>query len=244
MAKPIKHISRQELKTDQVQEALSHSAEAVLTHKMGLIYLIVAAAIIAGAIFGWRFYAQRQSLKAEAGYNDAMLTYNATVLTPGQQPPTGEMSYSDATKKYQDALKKFEAVSKQYPRTHAGELSQYYSALCQTHLGQDAQAIEALSQLQNSSDKDFAAMARFQLAEIYDQSGKPEQAVQLYNQLMQNPSVLVPKPVVMLALAAHYQQSNPAQAVKLYQQIKTEFPDTSAADQADQQLALLPSGKS
>ncbi len=244
MAKPVKHISRQELRTDHVQEALSHGAEAVLTHKSTLIYAIIVIAVIAGAIFGWRFYAQRQSVKAEAGFSDAMQTYNAVVVGAGQPPQPNEVTYSDANKKYQDALKKFQAVAKQYPHTHPGQLSEYYSALCESHLGQNAQATELLSKLAGSSDEDFADMARFQLAQIYDKSGKADQAVQLYNQLLQNPSVLVPKPVVLLALAAHYQKSNPAQAAKLYQQIKSEYPDTTAADQADQQLALLPTGKS
>jgi len=244
VAKPVKHISRQELRTDQVQEALSHGAEAVLTHKSTLIYTIIIIAVIAGAVFGWRFYTQRQSVKAEAGFSDAMQTYNAVVVGAGQPPQPNEVTYSDANKKYQDALKKFQDVAKEYPRTHPGQLSEYYAALCESHLGQNAQAEELLNKLAGDSDKDFAAMARFQLAQIDDQNGKSAQAVQLYNQLLQNPSVLVPKPVVLLALAAHYQKSDPAQAAKLYRQIKTEYPDTTAADQADQQLALLPSGKS
>jgi TolA-binding protein len=48
---------------------------------------------------------------------------------------------------------------------------------------------------------------------------------------------------VMLALAEHYSQKNPAEAAKVYGQIKTEFPGTPMAQQADQELALLP-GKS
>jgi tetratricopeptide (TPR) repeat protein len=244
VAKPSKHISRQELKTNQFQDALSHGAEVVLSHKLTLVYVVIAALIIGGGIFGWRIYAQRQSVKAEAAFSDAMQTYQAVVVGPGQPPQPNEISYSDESKKFQDALKKFQVVAKDYPRTHIGELAQYYRALCEEHLGQNAQAISSLMQPEKSSDHDFAAMARFELAEIYDKTGKSQQAVQLYNELLQNPSVLVPKPVVLLALAAHYQQSNPAQAVKLYQQIKTEYPDTTAADQADQQLALLPSGKS
>jgi len=46
---------------------------------------------------------------------------------------------------------------------------------------------------------------------------------------------------VMLALAQHYAQSNPSEAAKLFQQIKSEYPDTPIAEQADQALALLPS---
>ena len=239
-----KHISRQELKTDQVQEALSHGAQAVLSHKKGLILAIVAVAIAAGAIFGWRFYTQRQSVKAEAQFNNALVVYEAPVVGPGQPPQPNELTYSDASKKFQDALPQFQQVVKQYPRTRPGQLAKYYSALCQEHLGQNAQAISNLTEIENGSDLDFAAMARFELAQIYDQTGKSDQAVPLYNRLLSNPSVLVPKPIVLLALAAHYRHSNPAQAVKLYDEIKTEYPDTSAADEADQQLALLPTGKS
>lgn len=239
-----KHISRQELKTDQVQEALSHGAEAVLSHRTALIYVVVAAAVVASAIFGWRFYAQRQSVKAEAGFNDAMQVYQALVVAPGQPPEPNQITYSDASKKFQDALKKFQAVTQQYPRTRPGQLSQYYSALCEEHLNQTSQAIRDLTEIKNGSDPDFAAMARFELAEICDQTGKPDQAVQLYNELLAHPSVLVPKPIVLLALAGHYRQSNPAQAAKFYLEVKTEYPDSSAADEADQQLALLPLGKS
>lgn len=239
-----KHISRQELKTDQVQEALSHGAEAVLSHKKSLIYTIIVLLIVASAIFGWRFYSERQSVKAEALFSDAMQTYQALVVAPGQPPQPNEITYSDASKKFQDALKKFENVAKQYSRTHAGQLSEYYSALCEEHLGQKPQAVSRLSELEKGSNPDFAAMARFELAQIYDQMGKSEDAVSRYNELLAKPSVLVPKPVVLFALAEHYRQSNPAQAAKLYNEIKTEYPDTPAADQADQQLALLPPGKS
>lgn len=240
-----KHISRQELKTDQVQEALSHGAEAVLSHKKSLILVIVIAAIIAGVIFSWRFYSQRQSVKAEAEFNDGLVIYEALVVGPGQPPQPNEITYSDASKKFQDALVKFQQVAQQYGATRSGQLSKYYSALCEEHLGKNPQAIKDLTDLENSSDHDFAAMARFELAQIYDQMGKSYEAVLLYNELLSNPSVLVPKPIILLALADHYKQSNPAQAAKFYNQVKTEYPGTSAADNADQQLALLPpTGKS
>lgn len=239
-----KHISRQELKTDSVQEALSHGAEAVLSHKKGLIGAVVVAAIIAAGIFGWRFYSQRQSVKAEAEYYDALMTYEAPVVAPGQPPQPNEVTYSDANKKFQDALAKFAIVIKGYPSTRSGQLAKYYSALCEEHLGKSTQAIADLSEIENGSNRDFAAMARFELAQIYDQTGKSDLAVQRYNELLSNPSVLVPKPIVLLALAGHYRQSNPAQAAKLYNQIKAEYPDSGAAEEASQQLALLPTGKS
>jgi tetratricopeptide (TPR) repeat protein len=238
------HISRKELKTDQVQEALAHGAEAVISHQTVIIYVVIAAIIVGLGIFGWRSYTQRISAKADADFSDAMQVFEAPVLKPGESPQPNVISYSQDSTKYQDALKKFQAVASQYPRTRFGQLADYYAALCEERLNQDAQAISLLSGLEKSSDADFAAMARFELAQIYDRQGKSAQALALYSQLLNTASVLVPKPVVMLALAQHYRQSDPAQAAKILNQIKTEYPDSGAADQADQQLALLAPAKS
>ena len=87
-------------------------------------------------------------------------------------------------------------------------------------------------------------MARFELAQMHDRAGQSDEAVKLYKDLIAKPSVLVPKPVVMLTLAEHYSaKNNSAEATQLYSQIKSEYPDTPIAQQADQELNLLP-GKS
>lgn len=238
------HISRRELKSDQVQEALAHSAEAVLSHQKLMIYVVAAAVIVGLGIFGWRAYSERQSVKAAAAFGDAMQTFEAPVLTAGQKPSPDQISYSQESNKYQDALKKFQSVANDYSRTRSGQLAHFYAALCLERLHQDAQAIPWLTGMESGSNSDFAAMARFELAQIYDRQGKSDQAVALYTQLLNSSSVFVPKPIVLLSLAEHFSQSNPAQAAKFYNQVKAEFPNTGAADQADQGLALLPSGKS
>ncbi len=58
--------------------------------------------------------------------------------------------------------------------------------------------------------------------------------------MIAKPAVLVPKPVVMLALAEHYTANNPAEASKLFAQIKSDYPNTPIAEQAEQELNLLP----
>ena len=73
-----------------------------------------------------------------------------------------------------------------------------------------------------------------------DLTGKGPQAVQIYQQLADKPTLFVPKPVALLALADHYTSSDPDQAAKFYRQVKTEFPDTPAATTADQRLAIAP----
>jgi predicted negative regulator of RcsB-dependent stress response len=234
------HISRKELKKDEVRETLVHGAEAVLSHQQFSTYVIIAAVIVAAAIFGWRTYSERQTVKASAAFDDAMNIFEARIRTAGEAAVPGEVTYVDEKMKFTDAAAKFTGVAKQYSRTRFGELSNYYLALSDERLSKDADAKKLLQSVSESSDAEYAAMARFALAQLDDRSGAEADAVKLYQQLMDKPTDLVPKAVVMLALAEHYRQKNPDEAAKLFAQIKLEFPDTPIADQADQELALMP----
>ncbi|HTR45775.1 MAG TPA: tetratricopeptide repeat protein [Verrucomicrobiae bacterium] len=234
------HIPRKELKKDEVRETLAHGAEAVLSHRQVSTYVVVAAAVIALGIFGWRTYSQHQTVKAFAAFDEAMKVFQ-TPVGPPQAP--GEITYPDEGKKFTEADQKFGDVASKYPRTRAGELAAYYVALCREKLGNNDEAKKRLQTLASSSDADVAAMAQFELAGLDDRTGQSDEAVKLYQQLIAKPTALVPKAVVMLTLADHYSQTNPSAAADLYKKVKADYPDTPMADQADQALALLP-GKS
>lgn len=193
--------------------------------------------MVAVSFFGWRTYAQRQSVKASAAFDDAMKVFQAPV---GPPPAPGELAYADATKKFTDAQQKFSDVASKYPRTRSGELARYYQALSFEKLDKNNQAKQALQGLTSSNDAEVAGLAQFELAGLDDRIGQGDDAVKLYQQLIAKPTVLLPKPVVMLALAGHYREKNLPEAAKLYSQIKSEYPDTPVAEQADQALALVP----
>lgn len=238
------HISRKELKTDEVRETFAHGAEAILNHQRLALYGGAAVIIAAIAFFSWRTYNQRQNVTASAAYDGAVTAFQARVPGPGDPPVApGETIYPSDTAKYADAAKKFSDVAAKYPGTKFGVLAKYYSALCDDHLGKDDDAKKLLEAVSGGSNADFAAMARFQLAQIDDRTGQGDEAAKLYQQVIDKPSVFVPKPVAMLALAQHYAPKDPTQAAKLFGQIKTDYPDTPIAQQADQGLSLL-AGKS
>jgi predicted negative regulator of RcsB-dependent stress response len=234
------HISRKELKKDEVRETLAHGAEAVLSHQQLLTYVVIAAVVIALGIFGWKAYTERQTVKAQAAFDDAMKTMQARIRAPGEPQEPGEIIYVDEKNKFTDAEKKFGDIAAKYPHTRPGQLAGYYAALTLEKLGKNDDAKKYLQGLAQSSNEDFAAMAKFELAQLNDRTGQGDEAVKLYQELMTKTSVLVPKPMVMYALAGHYAAKNPAEAAKLYTQIKTDYPDTPIASQADQALALMP----
>jgi predicted negative regulator of RcsB-dependent stress response len=236
----VQHISRKELKKDEVRETLAHGAEAVLSHQQLTTYILIAAIVIGLGVFGWKTYAERQTVKASATFDDAMKVFQARVLAAGETPEPGEVTYADERTKFSDAAQKFGDIAAKYPRTHPGQLASYYAALSLERLGKASDAKRWLQGLADSGDEEFSAKARFELAQLNDRTGQGDEAVKLYRQLIAKPAILVPKPIVMLALAEHYRQKDPSQAARLYGQIQAEYPNTPIAEQAEQELALLP----
>ena len=237
------HITRKDLKKDEFRDTIVHGADAVMSHKTLTTILVVVAVLIAAAVFGWKTYTEHQTVKAEAAFDDAKKVFLSSCRRRSHAPLPGETSYPNDQAKYTEAAKKFAEVATTYPHTRPGQLAAYYAALSDEKINKNDEAKKWLQGLADGNVEDFAAMAKYELAQLNDRLGNSDEAVKLYQQLMAKPAVLVPKPVVMLALAGHYAQKNPTEAAKLYTQIKSDYPDTPIAQQADQGLNLLP-GKS
>ncbi len=233
-------ITRKELKKDQIREGIVHGAEAVAAHPVQLWIYGGAAIIILAAVFGWRFYTQTQTTRASAALADATAVYEARIRAANEPAAPGEITYIDQKNKYSDAAKKFADVANRYPHTRPGQVARYYDALSLEQIDKYDEAEKNLKTVESGGDAGLAALARFQLAQIYDKTGKAAQAVQIYQQLADKPNLFVPRAVVLLALADHYSSSDPTQATKLYNQVKSEFPDSPAAQEADEHLQLLP----
>ena len=233
------HISRKELKHDKVRETFEHGAEAVLSHTRLASIAVLALILAASAYLGWKFYSERQTGQAQVALDDAMKIFNAPISLPGQPALPGELTYTDAAKRAQDAEPKLAAVAAQYPRTNPGKLARYYSALCLMDMDRLNQASEELKKLDAGSDKELAALAKYQTALIAERNGKKDEAIKTLQELSTSGAVLVPKPMVLLELAGLYSQSDRKQATALYEQLKKDYPNTPVADEADRGLELL-----
>ena len=230
------NISRKELK-EEVREPFAPLMEAIQLHQKEFIAGAVVVLIVAAVVFAWVTYSQQQTAKASAAYGDAMAIYSAPVGAP-QQP--NQLTYADDSAKFTAAAQHLGDVASKYPRTRPGKLALYFQALSLEKISKNDAATKILQHLSDSGDDELVAMARFQMAQLDDQTGHGDEAVKLYQQLMDKPTVFVTKPIVMLALAEHYSQNDPSRAAKLYTQIKTDYPQTAIAQQADQELSLLP----
>lgn len=233
------HISRKELKQDRIAETFVHGVEAVGSHQKQAWLIGGAVLFVVLAVFGWRFYSEQQTVKASAALEDAMKVFNARIRSAGEPEEPGEVTYLEDKFKYMDAAKKFAEVAGKYSLTQPGHTARYYAGLSYAQVGNFAEAKKWLAEVENGRDTELAGLARFQLAKVDAQTGAGAEAEKLLQALIAKPTTMVPKQVSMMALAAYYSQKNPAEAVKLYTQIKTEFPDTAASDQAEERLLEL-----
>jgi predicted negative regulator of RcsB-dependent stress response len=233
------HISRKELKQDKIHDAIEHGAEAVFSHTTVLAVAILTVVVVAVVYAGWRFYADRQTVQATAVLDVAMKSYSARIgTTPDPADPT-EVFYPTEAARAEDAAQKFSALAQKYPRTNPGRLATYYAALCYEDLDRHNQALEELRKISSGKDIELAAMAQYQIGLVYERTGKSADAIKTFRDLADHSSVFVPRPLALLELAQVLRQTDPKEAVKVYEQLKTEYPNTSVADEADRGLETL-----
>ena len=233
------HISRKELKQDKIKETIEHGAEAVISHGQFTLILVILALVAALGYGGWRFYIDRQTGKASIEFDNAMKAYQGRVGASPDPAVPDEPVYPNEMARAQDASVKFAAVADKYPSTNPGKLARYYTALSLEDLERHNQALEELKRISGSSDKELAGLAQYQVGIIYARTGKPDDAVKILRALADKPTVLVPRPLVLLELAGVLRTTKPQEAATIYQQLKKDFPNTSTADQADRGLDAL-----
>jgi len=232
------HISRKELKQDKIKETFAHGAEAVFSHRLITLIVLLAVLVGVGSWSGWRIYTDRQTLHASAGFNDAMKIYTARI-GPADPTQPGEPTFLDELTRSNAAQQKFAGVADKYPNNYYGRLARYYSALCLEDTEHLNQALEELKKIGNTSDPEIAALSQYQTAVVYSRTGKSDEALKIYRALADKQSVLVPRSMVLLELANTLRSSNPKEALSVYEQIKKEFPDTAIAEEADKGMSTI-----
>ena len=89
----------------------------------------------------------------------------------------------------------------------------------------------------DAHDTGLAALAKMALAGLYRQTGRNDQAVDLFRQIMNKPTITVPASAAKLQLAGLYETTNPAEAKRLYAELKDQDKTTAAGQIAAAKLA-------
>lgn len=233
--------TRQALKHDQFVDTTQHGLEWAGQNRRSLIlWGAVAAAVLILAVIAGVVY-NRRSEQATIAFGNAMQTYQTPLATPGQQVPPGVKTFPTAADRAKAANQIFLQVADQYGITSAGRLSRYFAGLTYVESGQNASAESTLKQVASGWNSDLASLAKLGLAQLYRQTGRDAQAIEVYNDLTAHPSTSVPAGTAQLQLADLYEAENkPELAKKVYATLKDKDAKGPAGMIAAQKLNPTP----
>lgn len=236
--------TRHQLKQDAFSRATIDVAEKTahwtVEHRNTLIVSIVAAAILVAAVLvGW-YYLNQEDQKASLDLTQAVRTMD-TPLRPAGTPAQPDFpSFTSAKERSDAAQKQLQTIVDKYPHTRTADMARYLLGVTASHLGNTSAAESDFKAVASNGNRDVAALAKFALASLYADSNRTKDAVALYQELINKPTVTVSKVTAQLQLAAVYQSSNqPLDAKKVYAQVQKENPATEAGQLASQKLAAL-----
>jgi tetratricopeptide (TPR) repeat protein len=213
--------TRQALKKDKFVSTTTQSLEWASEHRQSVMTAtwIVLAAVLA-AIAGGLAYNMR-SEAAAAAFGAAMQVYQAPLTQPGEPVPPGAKAYTTSADRAKAANALFLAIADKYGMTPSGENARYFAGLTYDDAGETQQAEDTLKRAAGGWNKNLAALAKFSLAQLYRNSGRDPQAIDLYNQLSAKPTTTVPYGIAQLQLAELYQSEGKAKEAKdIYASLK------------------------
>jgi tetratricopeptide (TPR) repeat protein len=236
--------TRHQLKQDRFSkvtfEAAGNAAHWSVEHQSKLIAAVIAVIVIGAIAFGGWYYVNSQDEKASAELSTAVRTWETPVRPAGVPPQPGSESFASVQERATAARKQFQAIVDKYPRTHTADMARYFVGLASAQLGDNAAAERSLQEAARSSNADLAALGKFALANVYRAENKDAQAIDLYKQLMEKPTLVVSKATAQLELASFYEsRQKPGEAKKIYEQVQKENPATEAASLAQRRVAAL-----
>jgi tetratricopeptide (TPR) repeat protein len=236
--------TRHQLKQDRFSkvtfEAAGNAAHWSVEHQSKLIAAVIVVIVIGAIAFGGWYYLNSQDEKASAEFSTAVRTWVTPLRPAGVPPQPGTDSFASAQERATAARKQFQAIVDKYPRTHTADMARYFVGLASAQLGDNAAAERSLQEAARSSNADLAALGKFALASVYRAENKDAQAIDLYKQLMDKPTLVVSKATAQLELASFYEsRQKPDEAKKIYEQVQKENPATDAASLAQRRTAAL-----
>jgi len=215
----IVRYTRQELKQDKFAETAAEAAHWTIAHRKTIISGAVALAVLLAVGLGIFWYNDHRQAAAAQKLGDALLTYNAPVMASASSQGSQTVSFTSVADRALAAKKQFYAISSEYGSVRAGQWAHYFAALCEVDLGNYTVAEGQLKDVAQARDAEVSSLAKLALTNVYRGEKKDADAVATYKDLIDHPTLSVPKTTAQLGLADLYQATQPAEASKLYEQI-------------------------
>jgi predicted negative regulator of RcsB-dependent stress response len=206
------HLTRKELKSDQVAVTVEHTVEYVQAHQQPIVRAVIGVAALAIIIGGIVFYRSQQHDVRDARLAEAVRVAQAQVGSTGTPD---NLAFPTMDAKAAEETKVFSKLLADYPGTEQGYIAQYYLAGVDASQAKMEDARKKYQDVVDHADKNTASLAKFALAQIAYQENKPADAEKILHDLMDHPTEMVSREQAIVTLANGVKATNPAEARKL-----------------------------
>ncbi len=236
--------TRHQLKQDAFSRvtfgAAEKTADWTVEHRTTLIISVIVAIVVIGGVIGGWYYLNTEDAKASLDLGVAVRTMETPLRAPGAPEQPDFPTFTSAQDRAEAARKQFQAIIDHYPHTRTADMAHYFVGVTSQTLGDSGTAEKNFKQVVSSGNREVSSVAKDALASLYGQTKRTKDAIALYQELINKPTVSVSKVTAQLQLADLYQTSNqPLDAKRIYEQIKKENPGNEAGEIATQKLAQL-----
>jgi hypothetical protein len=206
------HLTRKELKSDQVAVTVEQTVEYVQAHQQPIIRAAIAVVALAVVIGGVVFYRSQQQGVRDARLAEAMQVSQAAVGAAGSPD---SLSFPTMDAKAAEETKVFSKLLADYPGTEQGYIAEYYLGGVLVSQAKLEEARKKYQDVIDHGNKNIASLAKFALAQIAFQENKSPEAETLLHDLIDHPTDLVSADQATITLANGIKTKNPAEARKL-----------------------------
>jgi tetratricopeptide (TPR) repeat protein len=215
----LRSSERHQLKQDQFAAATMDKLTWAVEHRNPLLYVGLALVVVLLLAIGAFYYQQSREQKASVMLGDALMTYSTPLRPAGSPEIPGQPSFASVGDRAKATSAKLNEIVQKYGRTDSGVNAQYFLGLTAEDMGDNAKAEEQFKKVASSGNKDIAGLANRALAELYHDTGRDQQAIEIYKKLIEKPVNSVPKVQSQLALAEIYESKDSSQAKRIYEEI-------------------------
>lgn len=238
----MKAHERHQLKENDFVKTAAAVTRAVRENRNTVALGLVAVIVVGGAIGGWMFWRTHRANEAGALLGVAMATAQAPITpapslpgakqTPGTFPT--EQARAEAT------IKLLTQAADAYPNTDEGIAARYQLGSELLSVGRVDEAQAAFEKVAASGSSLYAQLARLGQAEAFMAAGKTDDAIKIYTELAAARDSALPVDGLLMELARASQKAGKAQDARAaFKRVVDEFPDSTYAADARQQLAAL-----